>query len=240
MEECRRASCTATDLANSFGRPPAVLRQEVPMKLYDFPFSPNCRKVRAVAYELGIALEHVPVDLLKGESRTPAFLAMNPNGRVPVLEDGDFDPLGVDRDHPLPRGRLRARAGRAARRRRGRSLDRVAARAPRRRRCRKVAFERIVKRLTGRGAPDPARDRRGHRRVRAADRDPRRRRSPDASTSPARSRSPTSRSRRTTAWPPALRSRRSPRTARVESWLARMLARDSMKRALADAATRPA
>ena len=27
------------------------------MKLYDFPFSPNCRKVRAVAYELGISLE---------------------------------------------------------------------------------------------------------------------------------------------------------------------------------------
>src|SRR6202012_5995658 len=56
----------------------------------DFPFSPNCRKVRAVAYELGIALEHVPVNLVKGEQRAPAFLAKNPNGRVPVLEDGDF------------------------------------------------------------------------------------------------------------------------------------------------------
>lgn len=54
------------------------------MKLYDFPFSPNCRKVRAVAYELGVPLDFVRVDLLRGESRTPAFLARNPNGRVPA------------------------------------------------------------------------------------------------------------------------------------------------------------
>jgi glutathione S-transferase len=60
------------------------------VKLYDFPFSPNCRKVRAVAYELGITLEHEHVDLLTGASRTPAFLAKNPNGRVPTLEDGDL------------------------------------------------------------------------------------------------------------------------------------------------------
>jgi glutathione S-transferase len=60
------------------------------MKLYDFAFSPNCRKVRAVAYELEVPLESVPVDLLRGETRTPEFLAVNPNGRVPVLVDGDF------------------------------------------------------------------------------------------------------------------------------------------------------
>jgi glutathione S-transferase len=60
------------------------------MKLYDFPFSPNCRKVRAVAYELGTALEFVAVDVLNGESRTAAFLARNPNGRVPVLDDDGF------------------------------------------------------------------------------------------------------------------------------------------------------
>lgn len=60
------------------------------MRLYDFPFSPNCRKVRAVAYELGIPLDYERVDLLKNETRTAAHLARNPNGRVPVLEDGDF------------------------------------------------------------------------------------------------------------------------------------------------------
>src|SRR5688572_19644964 len=60
------------------------------MKLYDFAFSPNCRKVRAVAYELGIALEPVHVDLVRGAQRQPDFLALNPNGRVPVLVDGDL------------------------------------------------------------------------------------------------------------------------------------------------------
>jgi len=60
------------------------------MKLYDYPFSPNCRKVRAVAYELGIELDYIRVNLLAGESRTPEFLLKNGNGRVPVLEDGEF------------------------------------------------------------------------------------------------------------------------------------------------------
>ncbi|HEY8432099.1 MAG TPA: glutathione S-transferase N-terminal domain-containing protein, partial [Sandaracinaceae bacterium] len=60
------------------------------MKLYDFPFSPNCRKVRAVAYELGIPLEYVHVDLFAGAQHRPEILAKNPNGRVPILEDGDL------------------------------------------------------------------------------------------------------------------------------------------------------
>ena len=45
------------------------------MKIYDSPFSPNCRKVRAVAYELGLEPQLVPVNLFDGESRSPAFLA---------------------------------------------------------------------------------------------------------------------------------------------------------------------
>ena len=57
------------------------------MKLYDFAFSPNSRKVRAVLYELGVPFDLAPVDLLTGAQRSPAFLAVNPNGRVPALED---------------------------------------------------------------------------------------------------------------------------------------------------------
>ena len=45
------------------------------MKLYGFPPSPNTWKVRAVAAHLGIPLEMEFVDLTKGGSRTPAFLA---------------------------------------------------------------------------------------------------------------------------------------------------------------------
>lgn len=60
------------------------------MRLHDSAISGNSYKVRLLAAQLGIPLEIVPVDILAGESRTPAFLAMNPNGRTPVLEDEGF------------------------------------------------------------------------------------------------------------------------------------------------------
>jgi glutathione S-transferase len=60
------------------------------MKLYNSNFSPNALRVRAVAAELGIDLDIIEVDLRKGENKTAAYLAMNPNGKVPVLVDGDF------------------------------------------------------------------------------------------------------------------------------------------------------
>jgi glutathione S-transferase len=60
------------------------------MKLYGFPPSPNTRKVQALAVHLGIPVEFEFVDITKGQSRTPAFLALNPGGRTPVLVDGDL------------------------------------------------------------------------------------------------------------------------------------------------------
>lgn len=60
------------------------------MKLYNANFSPNARRVRAVALELGLDLEVIEVDLRAGGTRTDEFLAMNPNGKIPVLQDGDF------------------------------------------------------------------------------------------------------------------------------------------------------
>lgn len=59
------------------------------MKLYTNLFSPNARKVHAVAQELGIELDLQTVDLRAGEQRTPEYLALNPNGKVPTLVDGD-------------------------------------------------------------------------------------------------------------------------------------------------------
>jgi glutathione S-transferase len=59
------------------------------MKLYTNLFSPNARKVHAVANELGIELETQTVDLRAGEQRTPEYLALNPNGKVPTLVDDD-------------------------------------------------------------------------------------------------------------------------------------------------------
>lgn len=60
------------------------------MKLYGFPPSPNTWKVRALAAHLSIPLELEVVDLAKGGSRTPGFLALNPTGRTPVLVDSAF------------------------------------------------------------------------------------------------------------------------------------------------------
>jgi glutathione S-transferase len=50
----------------------------------------NPRKACAVARYLNSPVEFVRVDLAKGQQRTPEFLALNPNGKVPVLRDGDF------------------------------------------------------------------------------------------------------------------------------------------------------
>ncbi len=60
------------------------------MKLYYSPSAPNSRKVHAVAIHLGLPLELRLVDLQKGESRTPEFLRLNPTGRIPILQDGEF------------------------------------------------------------------------------------------------------------------------------------------------------
>ena len=43
-----------------------------------------------VAKELGLAYEHVKVDFATGETHTPAHLALNPNGHIPVIEDHGF------------------------------------------------------------------------------------------------------------------------------------------------------
>jgi glutathione S-transferase len=60
------------------------------MKLYNSNFSPNALRVRAVAAELGIDLEIIEVDFRKGEHKAASYLELNPNGKVPVLVDGDF------------------------------------------------------------------------------------------------------------------------------------------------------
>lgn len=57
------------------------------MKLYYFE-TLNPRKACAVARYLGSPVEFVRVDLGKGEHKTPEFLAINPNGKVPALVDG--------------------------------------------------------------------------------------------------------------------------------------------------------
>lgn len=59
------------------------------MKLHDWQNSYNSRKILATAFECDISIEPVAIDI-KNQSKTPEFLAMNPNGKVPVLTDGGF------------------------------------------------------------------------------------------------------------------------------------------------------
>ncbi|HET6612314.1 MAG TPA: glutathione S-transferase family protein [Kofleriaceae bacterium] len=59
------------------------------MRLYHHPFSFNARRAVMAAFQLGLSPELVLVDLGRGEQRNPEFLAKNPNGSVPVLEDDD-------------------------------------------------------------------------------------------------------------------------------------------------------
>ncbi len=59
------------------------------MKLYDYVLSPSCYKVRLMAALTGVKLEIRPVDFHPGaEHRDPEFLALNPAGSIPILEDG--------------------------------------------------------------------------------------------------------------------------------------------------------
>jgi glutathione S-transferase len=60
------------------------------LRIYGDLVSGNCLKVLWVARRTGRAYEWIDVDIMRGESRTPQFLAMNPWGQVPtvVLEDG--------------------------------------------------------------------------------------------------------------------------------------------------------
>jgi glutathione S-transferase len=60
-----------------------------PLKLYNHAVAPNPRRVRIFAAEKGIELALEDVDILAGQSRTPAFLAKNSSGAVPVLELDD-------------------------------------------------------------------------------------------------------------------------------------------------------
>lgn len=57
--------------------------------------TPNGFKVSIALEELGLAYEVQPIDLSAGGQKRPEFLALNPNGRIPVLVDHDADNLVI-------------------------------------------------------------------------------------------------------------------------------------------------
>lgn len=60
------------------------------LKLHGFPMSPNTRRALFALEEHGAPYELVTVDLMAGEQKSAAYLALNPTGRVPTLVDGEF------------------------------------------------------------------------------------------------------------------------------------------------------
>ena len=94
------------------------------MKLYNFSRSSASYRVRIVANLKGINYDYISVNLMRGESRQPSYEAINPQGRVPTLEDnGRLIPQSMaiceylEETHPRPSifptdpfGRARVRA----------------------------------------------------------------------------------------------------------------------------------
>ncbi|MDQ2702389.1 MAG: glutathione S-transferase family protein [Pseudomonadota bacterium] len=65
-------------------------RKQGVITVYGYSLSGNCHKVKLLLEQLGKPYRWIETDSSRGETRTPEFLAKNPNGRVPLieLEDG--------------------------------------------------------------------------------------------------------------------------------------------------------
>jgi glutathione S-transferase len=129
------------------------------MKLYVFPLSPRAMKVIALAEHLQIEHETQLVDLTKGDQMKPEFTALNPNQRMPVLEDDGF--VLWESNAILQYLASKKPAGAAlwpSDPRRQAEVSRwmfweACHWAPA---CGTLAFERVVKKLLGQGDADPA------------------------------------------------------------------------------------
>lgn len=73
------------------GRPvagmPVAGMPVAPIRVYSFPLSGHAHRVRLFLSLLGLPFETIDVDLAAGAQREPAFLALNPLGQVPVIDD---------------------------------------------------------------------------------------------------------------------------------------------------------
>jgi glutathione S-transferase len=135
------------------------------MKLHVFPPSPRALKVRALARHLQIDAEECFVDLFTGGQHASSYAALNPNEKMPVLEDGDFvlwesNAIMQYLAAQVPESGLwpsdvRDQAD-VARWLHWESAHWTPA-------CTPFAFERVVKKLANLGDPDPAEIARGER-----------------------------------------------------------------------------
>lgn len=59
-----------------------------PIRLYGFALSGHCHRVELFLALLDLPCTYVQMDLPAGEHKRPEFLALNPFGQVPVIQDG--------------------------------------------------------------------------------------------------------------------------------------------------------
>ncbi len=137
------------------------------MKLYWLPLSPNNYVVTAVADYLGIPLEKIYVDIGKGESRTPEYLKLNPNGKMPTLVDGNYS---LWESNAILMYLCSKKPGNTLWP--GDELTRIDIsrwliwqQAHWARACGILLWERMVKKFFGQGEPDPAKEKEGEEMV---------------------------------------------------------------------------
>src|SRR6202011_3017559 len=128
------------------------------MKLYVFPPSPRAMKVVALAEHLQLEHETRLVDLTKGEQMKPEFTALNPNQRMPVIEDDGFVLWESNAILQYLASKKPAAGLWPSDPRRQADVSRwqnweASHWAPA---CGTLAFERLVKKLLGQGDADPA------------------------------------------------------------------------------------
>ena len=127
------------------------------LTLHAFPPSPRAFKVLVVAHHLGLDYKLAFCDLTKGDQKSAAYTALNPNQRMPSLEDGDFR-LWESNAIIQYLATKKPEAGLMPADERGRAdvarwqLWESTTWDPA---CAILVFERAVKRFFGGGAPDP-------------------------------------------------------------------------------------
>lgn len=133
------------------------------LKIHAFPRSPRGFKVLAVANQIGLDYEFCLVDLTKGDQRAPAYAALNPNMKMPTIEDDGFA-LWESNAIVLYLAAKKPEAGLTPSDERGRFdvmrwlfWDSTAWDPA----CATLISERLVKGLFGLGAPDPVKIEKG-------------------------------------------------------------------------------
>ncbi|HVZ98713.1 MAG TPA: glutathione S-transferase family protein [Caulobacterales bacterium] len=140
------------------------------IKLHVFPHSPRAFKVLAVAHQLGLDYELKFCDLLKGGAKTPEFTALNPNQKMPVIEDAglklwESNAICCYLAAQKPEGGLVPEDMNAHALMLQWMFWESTTWDPA---CAILAFENAIKPLLGIGAPDPAEVEKGETKVRAA------------------------------------------------------------------------